>query len=409
VGVKVRFRKDAWWVVVHHQRRRKSKRVGDRETALRVAQTIREKLARGEFNLPAAGSGQTLSGYAGAWLQASQGSLKASSHAFYDRNLRAYILPLLGSRQVSSLRRQDARDLVAALREKNLRVATVRGIARTLSTILSQAVEDDLLPANPALRLGRYLRAGDEQKRVIDPLIRGEALHLLAVAREHFPRWHPLLMCALRTGMRQGELLALRWADVDFTGRFVGVNRSLVRGILTTPKNHRRRRVDMSGQLADTLATLQRRQRQEALEEGTERPKVVFASNERTMLDEANVRHAFYRVLEKGKMRRIRFHDLRHTFASLLIQQGESLAYVKDQMGHSSIQVTVDIYGHLVPGGNRAAVDRLDDDAQPNATPAQPDATDDDAVNDVSPLLGMVSRDGIEPSTRRLRVCCSAN
>ena len=59
-------------------------------------------------------------------------------------------------------------------------------------------------------------------------------------------------------------------------------------------------------------------------------------------------------------MRRIRFHDLRHTFASLLLQNGESLAYVKEQMGHSSIQVTVDIYGHLVPGGNRAAVDKLD-------------------------------------------------
>ena len=60
-------------------------------------------------------------------------------------------------------------------------------------------------------------------------------------------------------------------------------------------------------------------------------------------------------------MRRIRFHDLRHTFASLLIQNGESLTYVKEQMGHSSIQVTVDIYGHLVPGGNRQAFDRLDD------------------------------------------------
>lgn len=69
-------------------------------------------------------------------------------------------------------------------------------------------------------------------------------------------------------------------------------------------------------------------------------------------------------------MRRIRFHDLRHTFASLLIAQGKSLAYVKDQMGHSSIQVTVDVYRHLVPGGNRAAVDRLDDDSvtQPSAT-----------------------------------------
>ena len=83
------------------------------------------------------------------------------------------------------------------------------------------------------------------------------------------------------------------------------------------------------------------------------------------------MRHIFKRILEKSEIRQIRFHDLRHTFASLLIQQGESLACVKEQMGHSSIQVTVDVYGHLVPGGNRAAVDRLDD-VQPSATPAQP-------------------------------------
>jgi len=75
----------------------------------------------------------------------------------------------------------------------------------------------------------------------------------------------------------------------------------------------------------------------------------------------------FYRILEKAQLRRVRVHDLRHTFASLLIQHGESLAYVRDQLGHKSIQITVDEYGHLVPGGNRSAVDRLDD-VQPAAT-----------------------------------------
>ncbi len=69
----------------------------------------------------------------------------------------------------------------------------------------------------------------------------------------------------------------------------------------------------------------------------------------------------FYRCLDRAELRRVRFHDLRHTFASLLIQQGESLVYVKDQLGHHSIQITVDTYAHLVPGGNRQAVDQLDD------------------------------------------------
>ena len=87
---------------------------------------------------------------------------------------------------------------------------------------------------------------------------------------------------------------------------------------------------------------------------------------------------------------------------------GERLAYVKEQMGHSSIQVTVDVYGHLVPSGNRAALDRLDA-AQPTATPAQPEAMAVNQGKRVSRLRRMVSQEGIEPSTRRLRVCCSAN
>jgi hypothetical protein len=84
---------------------------------------------------------------------------------------------------------------------------------------------------------------------------------------------------------------------------------------------------------------------------------------------------------------------------------------VRDEMGHRSIQVTVDIYGHLVPGGNRAAVDRLDDSCvkQPDATPAQPTAIAVNQREAVSLLESVVSRVGIEPTTRRLRVCCSAN
>ena len=79
------------------------------------------------------------------------------------------------------------------------------------------------------------------------------------------------------------------------------------------------------------------------------------------------IRLRFFKLLKGAGVRQVRFHDLRHSFASLLLQNGESPVYVKDQMGHSSIQVTMDLYGHLIPGGNTQAVDRLD-----SATPAQP-------------------------------------
>ena len=89
-------------------------------------------------------------------------------------------------------------------------------------------------------------------------------------------------------------------------------------------------------------------------------PEWVFANREGNPADMANLktRH-FFKCLARAKLRRIRFHDLRHTYASLLIQNGESLAYVCDQLGHSTIKLTVDIYGHLVPGANRQAVNKL--------------------------------------------------
>ena len=118
-------------------------------------------------------------------------------------------------------------------------------------------------------------------------------------------------------------------------------------------------------QLRAVLRLWRRQQRAAWFLRGRPLPDLVFSSSVGTTLDDANIRKAVLAIVKKAEVRRRRslIHVLRHTFGSLLIQQGESLAYVRDQMGHASIQVTVDIYGHLVPGGNRAAVDRLDSDA----------------------------------------------
>ena len=209
-----------------------------------------------------------------------------------------------------------------------------------MSSVLSQAVEDDVIPANPAFRLGRYYRTGKNQvESEIRPLTRDEVVVLLNAARQHAPGEYPLFLCALRTGMRLGELLALQWGDVDFQGRFIEVRRNLVGGRLTTPKSGRTRRVDMSAQLGNTLKTLLVTRKAETLRNGWGRvPDRVFCNENGGPLDGDNLRHrVFYKLLTSAGLRRVRFHDLRHTFASLLLQQGESPAYVKDQLGHSSI------------------------------------------------------------------------
>lgn len=323
MGVTVKFHRGAWWIFINHQGRRRSKKVGDRETALRVAQEIRERLARAAFHLPSAeGRGRTLNTYSEDWLKQARQNLKASTVAFYEGHLDQHILPTLGPRLVTTLRRADCRELVATCRAKGLKTTTVRGIARTLSTILTQAVEDELLPANPALRLGKYLRSADEAEPTIEPFTKGETAHVLAVARNRFPEWYPWLLCGLRTGMRAGELLALQWGDFNWRGRFVQVQWNRVRGVLTTPKNHQRRRVDLSHQLVAALRLWRRQERVAWLKKGLPQPEWVFSSVTGTALDDANVRKAFNRVLTAAELDCRGPHQMRHTFASLLLQDG---------------------------------------------------------------------------------------
>jgi integrase len=409
MAVKVQHWKGAWWVVVHHAGRRKTKRIGDRETALRVAQGIRERLARTDLQLTPSETTPTLRTYVDNWLKTAKVTLKASTVDFYNGHLALHILPALGSRQVGSLRRADCRELVTTCRAKGLKATTVRGIARTLSTILTQAVEDELLQANPALRLGRYLRSADDPEPVIDPFTRDEAAHVVAVARQRFPEWYPWLLCGLRTGMRAGELLALQRGDFNWQRRFVQVQRNLVRGVLTTPKNHQRRRVDLSHQLTAALRLWRRRQRASWLAVGRPFPEWVFSSVTGTALDESNVRKGLNRILDGAGVRRRGPHQTRHTFASLLLQEGAPITYVSQQLGHRDPSITLRVYAHWLPDASSATLVNRLDDAASDVTQASPATSDAEVQNALSGLGSVVSRVGIEPTTRRLRVCCSAN
>lgn len=170
-------------------------------------------------------------------------------------------------------------------------------------------------------------------------------------------------------------MIAFEWDDIQFgasgddTNRYIMVRHNLVRGRLTSPNGRKPRRVDLSRELRRTLLELRdRRTFEAAVEKGKfddkRQPvtsKLVFPSRTGRYLNGHNVDHRdFLPCVRAAGLRRVTFHALRHTLASLLIQQGASLAYVKEQMGHSSIQVTVDTYGHPIPGGNIAGVDALD-------------------------------------------------
>jgi integrase len=182
--------------------------------------------------------------------------------------------------------------------------------------------------------------------------------------------------------LRRGELVALQWGDIQFgasegdSNRYILVQHNYVNRQFTTPKSKKSRRVDLSRQLRRALSDLRDQRLLKAFTDGKASiaDDLVFPSPEGSVLDPDNlVKRYFLPCIEHAGLRRFRFHDMRHTFGSLLIQDGASLTYVKEQMGHSSIQVTVDTYGHLIPSANIAWVDRLDTETTPqrNATPAQ--------------------------------------
>ena len=202
------------------------------------------------------------------------------------------------------------------------------------------------------------------------PLTQQECENFLKSAQEVCSDYYPLFLTALRTGLRRGELVALRWGDIQFgsseedSNRYILVRHNYVNQEFTTPKRKKTRRVDLSLQLRAALLECRDRRMLEAFtagKTGSLLDELVFPSPEGSVLDPDNlVKRYFLPTIEHAGLRRFKFHDLRHTFGSMLIQRGASLAYVKEQMGHSSIQVTVDTYGHLIRGANVHWVDRLD-------------------------------------------------
>ena len=229
-----------------------------------------------------------------------------------------------------------------------------------LGGIFNIALDDEVIQTNPAHALGKIFGKKKLESIVkIDPLTSEDLSLLLHTFQEHFPKHYLLALTLSRTGMRVGEALGMQWGDIDFNSRFTTVQRGYSHGRIETPKNGKTRRVDMSMQLTETLWMLKREREREM---GEEMPEWVFINNVGKLLDEQNwYKRVFKKALDKAELRSIRVHDLRHTYATLLLQAGVPMMYVKEQLGHYSIKVTVDTYGHWIPKGNNDAVDKLDD------------------------------------------------
>jgi integrase len=293
----------------------------------------------------------TMKEFAAKWdvdyvtVQVRLGRMKESSAESCRSRLRLHVVPFFERLQLDAITLPHVREFMMALLAKELSPKTVLNVMVVFKEMLKHAVQWGYLDANPAQYAERP-RGEDQEMQILTP---PEIRRLLDAADEPT---RTLLLCAVLTGMRRGELLGLRWEDIDLEGHRVFVRRALWRGKIVTPKSRRSRRtIDMAPTLRSALTRLPSR-----FQGG-----LVFCRPDGRPIDPDNFTHREWaRVLRRAELRRMRFHDLRHTYASLLIAQGAHPKYIQAQLGHASIQTTLDRYGHLMPDAHAAEARKLD-------------------------------------------------
>jgi integrase len=295
----------------------------------------------------------TLDEYLDRWLIDSlRGTVRASTCVRHEVNVRVHINPALGRVKLKGLTPAHVRGLHREKLDAGLAPATVRKIHSTLHKALSQAVADGLIPRNAAA-----VKAPRPVPKEINPLSAEEARALLEAAVAVGDRFEALYVLAITAGLRRGELLGLRWEDADLKRGVMRVGRALVReGGGYRPGNTKTKRGRRSIRLTPRAISALKAHRKRQLEEkmkfaGLWRDHgLIFATQVGTPVNPENlVKRSFKPLLRRAGLPEIRFHDLRHTCATLLLGGGVHPKLVQELLGHATVAMTLDTYSHFLP------------------------------------------------------------
>ena len=335
------------------ERRKKKSPVQTRRGAEAFERQLREEMLNPSPPPPEGTKKEvpTLLKFAGEFIEEyAKNENKPSEIRSKESILRCHLVPALGHLRLDEIGVRDIAKLKTKLRSGDLSDKTIKNVLAVLSKMLHYAEECAVIDRIPHIKMPRVPTPD------FDFLDFGEADRLLKAA-EYQPDWHVMILVALRTGLRYGELCELRWPDVDLKVGRILVRRSFTRGQVTTPKNGKTREIPLSSSAVRALK-----------EHRHLRGELVFckADGGRRIHRRADVHIKKFARL--AGLRSIGWHVLRHSFASHLAMRGRSLKEIQELLGHADFSQTLR-YAHLAPAIKREAVETLD---APESAPARP-------------------------------------
>ncbi|MGZ3626540.1 MAG: tyrosine-type recombinase/integrase [Ktedonobacteraceae bacterium] len=355
-------RKDGRWSASFYLENRKRKTVYGK-TRKEAYEKLQQALLQHRQGLLATGPKQTVKQYLEYWLEhVHKQSIRLHSYVKVRELLDLHILPGLGYLQLQKLTIQHVQAFYSML-QKKLSASRVRFIHSTLHKALDDAVRTGLVAKNvcDSVTLPRLVR---REMQVLTP---EQARKVVEAAKGS--RLEALLLLALTTGMRRGELLGLKWEDLTLTesNGSLQVRRSMTRvaghGVVTSePKTaSSRRKIALSPFVIRVLKEHRVRQLEMRLQAGTKwiENDLVFCNAYGNFLHPARLYMMFHKVLAEADVQNIRFHDLRHSAATILLSMGVNVKVVQEMLGHSRISMTLDTYSHVLPGMQEEAVEKI--------------------------------------------------
>ena len=331
-----------------------------------VQEKLRVALNEQKQGILATGPRQTVGQFLTYWLENVQKpAVRIRTYMRYESQLRRHTLSVIGNIQLSKLSSQRIQTFYTHLLEKGLSSRTVRLIHTMLHKAFDYAVSLGYLPRNVC----NVVSLPRVEKIETHALTLDQVRQLLEAAKGH--RVEALFVLALVTGMRRGEILGLKWSDINFTEGVIHVQRSLVDvkgGVVESkPKTARGYRAIVLPSFV--IDVLKKHQEQQAVQckKSTQWQDhdYVFCTSHGTPFAAANLRTMFKALLKKAELPDIRFHDLRHSVATLLLSIGTHPKIVQELLGHGQISITMDTYSHVMPTLQRDTMAQLDDLLKP--------------------------------------------